>query len=50
MWATTSPPPPWNFDSLPEIHSERPLFDEKYPGVGHGPTPEPKPETEGAAS
>jgi cytochrome c oxidase subunit 1 len=49
-WATTSPPPPWNFDSLPEIHSERPLFDEKYPGVGHGPTPEPTPETEGAAS
>ena len=49
-WATTSPPPPWNFDSLPEIHSERPMFDEKYPDVGHGPTPEPMPETEGAAS
>jgi len=49
-WATTSPPPPWNFDSLPEIHSERPLFDQKYPGVGHGPTPEPAPETEGASS
>jgi len=49
-WATTSPPPPWNFDSLPEIRSERPLFDQKYPGVGHGPTPEPAPETEGAAS
>jgi cytochrome c oxidase subunit 1 len=26
-WATSSPPPPHNFDSLPEIHSERPLFD-----------------------
>ena len=49
-WATTSPPPPWNFDSLPEIHSERPLFDQKYPGVGHGPTPEPAAESEGAAS
>ena len=49
-WATTSPPPPWNFDSLPEVHSERPVFDQKYPGVGHGPTPEPEPETEGAAS
>ena len=48
--ATTSPPPPWNFDSLPGIHSERPLFDEKYPGVGHGPTPEPAAESEGAAS
>jgi cytochrome c oxidase subunit 1 len=49
-WATTSPPPPWNFDGLPEVHSERPWFDQKYPGVGHGPTPEHKPETEGAAS
>ena len=26
-WATTSPPPPYNFDHLPEIRSERPLFD-----------------------
>jgi cytochrome c oxidase subunit 1 len=33
-WATTSPPPVHNFDSLPEIHSERPLFD-----VRHGVTP-----------
>ncbi len=49
-WATTSPPPPWNFDSLPEIHSERPWFDVKYPDVGHGPTPEEQPETEGTAS
>ena len=39
-WATASPPPPWNFDGLPEIHSERPWFDVKYPGAGHGPTPE----------
>jgi cytochrome c oxidase subunit 1 len=29
-WATTSPPPPYNFDALPEIHSERPLFDLKH--------------------
>jgi cytochrome c oxidase subunit 1 len=49
-WATTSPPPAWNFDSLPEVHSERPWFDVKYPGVGHGATPETKPETEGASS
>jgi cytochrome c oxidase subunit I len=49
-WATTSPPPPWNFDSLPEIHSERPWFDQKYPGVGHGPTPPARPEAEGASS
>ena len=26
-WATTSPPPPYNFDHLPEIRSERPVFD-----------------------
>ncbi|MFO7531616.1 MAG: cytochrome c oxidase subunit I [Candidatus Limnocylindrales bacterium] len=49
-WATTSPPPPWNFDSLPEIRSERPWFDQKYPGVGHGPTPPTRPETEGAST
>ncbi|HEX5466168.1 MAG TPA: cytochrome c oxidase subunit I [Candidatus Limnocylindrales bacterium] len=36
-WATTSPPPPHNFDSLPEIHSERPLFDLKHGGAHGGP-------------
>ena len=29
-WATTSPPPPYNFDRLPEIRSERPLFDVRH--------------------
>jgi cytochrome c oxidase subunit 1 len=29
-WATTSPPPPYNFDSLPPVRSERPLFDLKH--------------------
>jgi cytochrome c oxidase subunit I len=29
-WATSSPPPPYNFDHLPEIRSERPLFDERH--------------------
>ena len=29
-WATSSPPPPYNFDHLPEIHSERPLFDLRH--------------------
>ena len=33
-WATTSPPPPYNFDSLPPIRSERPLFDLKHPRCG----------------
>jgi cytochrome c oxidase subunit I len=26
-WATTSPPPPHNFDTLPVVRSERPLWD-----------------------
>jgi cytochrome c oxidase subunit 1 len=26
-WATTSPPPPHNFDSLPRIRSNRPVYD-----------------------
>jgi cytochrome c oxidase subunit 1 len=34
-WATSSPPPPYNFDRLPEIHSERPLFDQRH-GAGAG--------------
>jgi len=29
-WATSSPPPPYNFDHLPEIRSERPLFDLRH--------------------
>ncbi len=46
-WATSSPPPPYNFDRLPEIRSERPLFD-----VRHGRThpaataPMPRPDAE----
>ena len=32
-WATTSPPPPYNFDSLPPVRSERPLFDLKHGAV-----------------
>ena len=34
-WATTSPPPPYNFDHLPEIRSERPVFDAP-PRPAHG--------------
>jgi cytochrome c oxidase subunit 1 len=36
-WATTSPPPSYNFERLPEIRSERPLFDLKHGGAGHAP-------------
>jgi cytochrome c oxidase subunit 1 len=37
-WATSSPPPYYNFESLPPIRSERPLFDVAHPGHGesHG--------------
>jgi cytochrome c oxidase subunit 1 len=31
-WATTSPPPTYNFDSLPPIRSERPVFDLRHKG------------------
>jgi cytochrome c oxidase subunit 1 len=33
-WYTTSPPPPHNFDELPPIRSERPVWD-----LTHGPAP-----------
>ena len=34
-WATSSPPPPYNFDHLPEIRSERPVFDARHGLNGH---------------
>ncbi len=34
-WATTSPPPVYNFDTLPPVRSERPLFDLKHGGATH---------------
>jgi cytochrome c oxidase subunit 1 len=33
-WATTSPPPAYNFDHLPEIRSERPVFDARHGRTG----------------
>jgi cytochrome c oxidase subunit I len=37
-WATTSPPPPHNFDALPRIRSVRPVYDERVgaPAGGGG--------------
>jgi cytochrome c oxidase subunit I len=32
-WATTSPPPVYNFEALPPVRSERPVFDLKYGAV-----------------
>jgi cytochrome c oxidase subunit 1 len=30
-WTTTSPPPPYNFETIPTVSSRRPLWDRKYP-------------------
>jgi cytochrome c oxidase subunit I len=30
-WTTTSPPPPYNFETPPEVRSRRPLWDLKHP-------------------
>ncbi|HEY3211438.1 MAG TPA: cytochrome c oxidase subunit I [Actinomycetota bacterium] len=32
-WATSSPPPPHNFDALPPIRSARPVFDARQAGL-----------------
>jgi heme/copper-type cytochrome/quinol oxidase subunit 1 len=34
-WATSSPPPPYNFDRIPPIRSERPLFDLRHRAGDH---------------
>lgn len=36
-WATTSPPPPHNFDVVPIVRSRRPVWDLKYGEAPHGP-------------
>jgi cytochrome c oxidase subunit 1 len=30
-WATSSPPPAYNFETIPEVRSRRPLWDAKHP-------------------
>ena len=30
-WSTTSPPPAYNFEVIPTVHSRRPLWDRKHP-------------------
>ena len=46
-WATTSPPPPHNFDTLPEVRSERPLHDLREAAAADGGTPAPSAEPTG---
>jgi cytochrome c oxidase subunit 1 len=44
-WATTSPPPQHNFHELPEIRSERPVFDLRHgphAAAGGGPVTDPE--------
>jgi len=36
-WATTSPPPPYNFAPAPVVESRRPLWDLKHPDDPDGP-------------
>jgi cytochrome c oxidase subunit 1 len=40
-WATSCPPPRHNFDAIPRIRSERPVFDLHHPEVGTMESPEP---------
>jgi cytochrome c oxidase subunit 1 len=36
-WATTSPPPSYNFEAIPVVASRRPLWDLKHPDDPDGP-------------
>jgi len=45
-WATTSPPPAHNFDTLPPVNSARPLWDLKHPERADHGAPQPTPADE----
>ncbi len=32
-WTTTSPPPAYNFATIPTVHTRRPFWDQKYPAL-----------------
>jgi cytochrome c oxidase subunit 1 len=38
-WAVASPPPDYNFEKIPIVHSRRPLWDTKYPDLEVAHTP-----------
>ncbi len=35
-WKTSSPPPVENFETIPTVHSRRPVWDEKHPDLADG--------------
>ncbi|MEQ8785267.1 MAG: cytochrome c oxidase subunit I [Pirellulaceae bacterium] len=45
-WATTSPPPVENFETIPEVHSRRPVWDRDHPELADSKT-EKSPEDNG---
>ena len=49
-WATTSPPPPHNFDVVPIVRSTRPVWDLKYAEAPRGPAVAPPRDVKAAGS
>ncbi|MDO8532518.1 MAG: cytochrome c oxidase subunit I [Dehalococcoidia bacterium] len=47
-WSISSPPPVYNFATIPVVHSRRPFWDEKYPDAAHGKAAHAEPEHHGA--
>ncbi|MEE9284724.1 MAG: cytochrome ubiquinol oxidase subunit I, partial [Dehalococcoidia bacterium] len=38
-WSISSPPPLHNFEEIPTVRSNRPLFDQKHPELAENPSP-----------